>query len=279
MMQGLFQQGRVGLEHRDHPQGLTLVGDKSGVLQQQSGNAQPILPAGLQMQLNCSFVHIFVPLVLTLLPLTYRGIQIDNPDTLDDVYKDSDGNTIQAADGHDMKNSEVLKMWAEDDHHYVDIGLGFELDENGNVIDSTAFDAAISGIDIMGYGLDEDGDPKNMASLMLRLADVFEGYDPDKQTWNNGSSDDANRLVNKFLDSKEAVIDKHSELASEAEFLDTNSTQLESNFDALNTELNSIEQADPVDAITELVWAQTCYSAALQVGVNVIPQSLMDYLK
>lgn len=175
--------------------------------------------------------------------ITYRGIQIDNPDTLDDVYKDSDGNTIQAADGHDMKNSEVLKMWAEDDHHYVDIGLGFELDENGNVIDSTAFDAAISGIDIMGYGLDEDGDPKNMASLMLRLADVFEGYDPDTQTWNNGSSDDANRLVNKFLDSKEAVIDKHSELASEAEFLDTNSTQLESNFDALNTELNSIERA------------------------------------
>ena len=33
-----------------------------------------------------------------------------------------------------------------------------------------------------------------------------------------------------------------------------------------------------VDAITELVWAQTCYNAALQVGVNVIPQSLMDYL-
>lgn len=211
--------------------------------------------------------------------ITYRGIQIDNPDTLDDVYKDSDGNTIQAADGHDMKNSEVLKMWAEDDHHYVDIGLGFELDEDGNVIDSTAFDAAISGIDIMGYGLDKDGDPKNMASLMLRLADVFEGYDPDSKTWTNGSFDDASRLVDKFLDSKEAVIDKHSELASEAEFLDTNSTQLESNFDALNTELNSIEQADPVDAITELVWAQTCYSAALQVGVNVIPQSLMDYLK
>ena len=28
-----------------------------------------------------------------------------------------------------------------------------------------------------------------------------------------------------------------------------------------------------------LSWAQLCYSAALQVGVNVIPQSLMDYMK
>lgn len=33
------------------------------------------------------------------------------------------------------------------------------------------------------------------------------------------------------------------------------------------------------DAILELVWAQTCYNAALQVGTNVIPQSLMDYMK
>ena len=33
-----------------------------------------------------------------------------------------------------------------------------------------------------------------------------------------------------------------------------------------------------VDAILELSWAQTCYNAALQVGANVIPQSLMDYL-
>lgn len=236
--------------------------------------------------------------------ITYRGIEIDNPETLDDEYidpltgktvdkRDADGNIVyeKNPDGSDkidasgnkipvkMTNADVLKQWAEDDPLYVDIGLGFELDENGNVIDSTAFDASISGIDIMGYGVDEDGDPKNMASLMLKLADVFDGYDPDTKTWNNGSLEDANRLVNKFQESKQAMIDKHAELDAEAKFLNTNETQLESNFDALNTELVSIEKVDPVDAITELVWAQTCYSAALQVGVNVIPQSLMDYLK
>ena len=187
--------------------------------------------------------------------ITYRGVKIDS-------------------------NDPQLQKWAEDDHLYVDIGLGFEQDDaTGEVIDSTAFDASISGIDIMGYGLDEDGDPKNMASLMLKLADVFDGYDPDTKTWNNGTLEDATRLVSKFQASKDAMIDKHSELDAEAKFLNTNGTQLESNFDALNEELNSIEQVDQVDAITELVWAHTCYSAALQVGVNVIPQSLMDYLK
>lgn len=229
--------------------------------------------------------------------ITYRGIEIDNPATINEPFKDpktglpmyktnADGSIVTEPDPNtgdpvpvEMTNGEVLQKWAEDDPLYVDIGLGFELDENGKVIDSTAFDASISGIDIMGYGLDEDGDPKNMASLMLRLADVFDGYDPDTKTWNNGSEADASRLVNKFLDSKSKMIDKYSELDAEAKSLNTNSTQLKSNFDALNVELESIERVDQVDAITELVWAQTCYSAALQVGVNVIPQSLMDYLK
>lgn len=48
---------------------------------------------------------------------------------------------------------------------------------------------------------------------------------------------------------------------------------------ALNVERSNLEDIDPADAILELVWAQTCYNAALQVGTNVIPQSLMDYMK
>ena len=35
---------------------------------------------------------------------------------------------------------------------YVDVGLGFQLDRNGAVIPSTAFDSALSGMDILGFG-------------------------------------------------------------------------------------------------------------------------------
>ena len=41
----------------------------------------------------------------------------------------------------------------------------------------------------------------------------------------------------------------------------------------------AIENIDEVEAILTLSWAQTSYNAAIQVGANVIPQSLMDYLK
>lgn len=208
--------------------------------------------------------------------ITYRGIQIDNPATLGNVYLGPDGQPVRNPDsptGANYTNEEMLQKWAEDDPLYVDVGLGFALDNNDNVIESTAFDSSISGIDILGYGVDDNGNPKNLASIMLRLADVFENYDqnPDREK--------AEQLVDAFNTSQQAVIEKHAELDVQTGFLNTNGTQLDANFAALNEERVGLEMVDPADAITELMWAQTCYSAALQVGVNVIPQSLMDYLK
>lgn len=208
--------------------------------------------------------------------ITYRGIQIDNPETLKNDYIGPDGKPVPNPDdpGKNYTNEQMLKQWAEDDPLYVDIGLGFALDDQRKVIESTAFDSAISGIDILGYGVDEETQlPKNIASIMLRLADVFENYDKDTD------KEKAQKLVDAFNESQKAVIDKHAQLDVKTGFLNTNGMQLDANFAALNEERVSLEMVDPADAITELMWAQTCYSAALQVGTNVIPQSLMDYLK
>ena len=42
--------------------------------------------------------------------VTYRGVEIDNPDTLDDIYLDDKGQPIKDANGKDMTNKEVLDM-------------------------------------------------------------------------------------------------------------------------------------------------------------------------
>ena len=101
--------------------------------------------------------------------ITYRGIQIDNPATLGNEYRGPDGQPVPNPTGGNYTNEEMLQKWAEDDPLYVDVGLGFALDNNGNVIESTAFDSSISGIDILGYDVDDNGNPKNLASIMLRL--------------------------------------------------------------------------------------------------------------
>ena len=164
----------------------------------------------------------------------------------------------------------------------MDIGLGFAVDNNGDVLDSTAFDASISGMDFIGgYGLDDDGNPKNIISIMLRSAEIFKGYNQETGEWSDaGDIEDARALVQKFTKAQEDLSNQHvSFLEAQAQFLETNQNQLESTFYAQNEQLNNIERVDQVEAILALVSAQTGYNAALQAGANVVPQSLMDYLK
>lgn len=214
--------------------------------------------------------------------VTYRGVKIDDPVSLKETYyadPESQTGTILKDDGTPMTNQEVLDMWNEE-QQFVDIGLGYKYNENGELIESTAFDAALSGIDILGYGVDDEGDPQNVASVMLQLADIFENYNDETDSWGaDGDYDKACQLVDTLKETKESAIQKWSELSADAKFLKSNEKQLNTKFESLNTERSTIEDIEPVDAIMELSWANTCYMAALQVGSNVIPQSLMDYLR
>lgn len=217
--------------------------------------------------------------------LTYRGVRVDDPNEAyyDDFYLDENGNQVPK-DPNDLTkgywtNGEMLEKWS-DEHLYVDVGIGFGLDQDDNVIDSTAFDSAISGIDFIGgYGY-EDGTPKNIISIMLRSSEIFKDYNQETGEWGPaGDLEDARALVNKFSKAQEALSNQHVALETKATFLKTNQSQLESTFYDQNTQLNGIEKIDQVEAILTLVSAQTSYNAALQVGANVVPQSLMDYLK
>ena len=136
--------------------------------------------------------------------LTFWGWRVDVPDN-DDVYLDLNGKEV-LENGVPLTNSDVHDKLTDmaGETLYVDVGLGFQLDRNGAVIPSTAFDSALSGMDILGFGLDEDGDPKNIVSIMLRISDVFGGYQHNdaantEGTWGPaGNYDDASRLVSKF---------------------------------------------------------------------------------
>lgn len=211
--------------------------------------------------------------------VTYRGVRIDDPASLSQDYVDENGNPVLKDDNTPMTNQEMLEKWSQE-HQYVDVGIGFSVDKDGNVIDSTAFDAAISGTDFIGgIGVDEDGDPNNIVSIMVRISEIFKDYNEDTGEWGpSGDRDDALRLLDKFNAAREDLSAQHVALDTQVKYLKTNQTQLNSTFQSLNTELLGIEKVDEVEAILTLSSIQTSYNAALQVGANVIPQSLMDYL-
>ncbi len=178
------------------------------------------------------------------------------------------------------KNADALEYMANGEKKYVDIGLGMKEDENGNVIGSSAFDSAMQGINYLGYGVDEDGDPKNVVSLIGKMSQILKNCDPDTGAFKNGEADRAEltRLAEKFGDASSALKEKHVELSTRKGFLDDNKALLTSTSDTLNAQIIGIEKVDPANAIQDLSYAKLCYNTALKVGNSVLSQSLMDFI-
>ena len=218
--------------------------------------------------------------------LTFRGWKVDVPKNGDEYIDPKTGQPVADPDnaGQNLTNAQVYQKLQDMSKEtlWVDIGMGFQV-ENGQVVENTAYNSALSGLDFLGFGLDgnngADGDPNNIISIMLEVADQFESYDLETDSWGSGSRETVDRLVGKFQDAREDVIDKWGELSGKVTYLKSNQTRLNETFENLDVERGSIEDIDTADAIMQLVWAQTTYNAALQVGANVIPQSLMDYLQ
>ena len=172
-----------------------------------------------------------------------------------------------------------LKAMSEEETN-SDIGLGLQEADDGSIINGSTFNMALPGINMLGgYGLDADGDPKNLALLMKKYADVLERSNPETGQWNKEDKAEANRLLNKITANNNEIIEAFaSDISGEVEFLETNKDRLKDQHDALNLELVNLEDVDPADAITDFLYNYTCYNAALKVGTQLLSQSLIDYM-
>lgn len=164
-----------------------------------------------------------------------------------------------------------------DDSLYVDIGLGFQEGTNGELITSSAYDSALNGLDFLGYGT-EDGTPNNIVSIMWKMGEIFEGYDIETNTWTNGTREDAQKLMEKLEEASDNLNEMYTKLDADTKYLNTNLDRLTTTKDNLNEQIINIEDVDKAQAIMDLVWAQQAYNAALKIGTNIIPQSLLDYM-
>ena len=113
---------------------------------------------------------------------------------------------------------------------------------------------------------------------MKELGEMFQSYDTKTNTWGKGSAEEAQKLMNKLEQASDRLNKAHVELDAKTTFLKTNQERLTATGDNLNEQVVNVEDVDPAQAIMELVWAQQAYNAALKVGTNIIPQSLLDYM-
>ncbi len=219
--------------------------------------------------------------------LCYRGVRVDTPDpALIEDLKSELGSDEDAEAAFAQKYG-VTYEYAQENYPklqamaaettYVDIGIGFEEDADG-IVDTSAYNTALSGLNFLGYGVDEDGDPLNVVSILKELSEIALRCDRDTGAYAEGDEETAQRLGLKLADAIDRVSEKHVELSAKTTYLNLNVELLTSTRDNLDTQRADLEDVDQAMAITEMSWAQYCYNAALKIGNDVLSNSLIDYL-
>ena len=172
-----------------------------------------------------------------------------------------------------------LQAFAHEEQN-IDLGMGLREDADGKLINGTAFDRSLPGLNMLGgFGTDDEGDPKNVVLIMKRLGELFSDSNPDSGAWGHeGDEEEAMRLMNKLNAAHHRTTDSYVEIETRSKFLKENQTRLETQGDYLQEERANLEQVDLADAITEFSWDYYCYSAALKVGTQLLSQSLLDYM-
>lgn len=222
------------------------------------------------------------------------------------IFSGADGDTVPFSWGKDANGDRILLyrgMPVDEvtpeleatlkETTYVDLGMGMAEDNNGQLISSSAFNTAITGLDILGYGTsdytytDKDGNqktvtdvPNNLVSVFNELGSIWSKADPDSGALADPVNDPARieALEHKLQEGLNQLHERYVSLDTQAAFVKTNQTRLEGLDDTLNEQIVDMEDIDPVDAITTLMWAQYSYNAALRIGTNLLSQSLIDYM-
>ena len=256
-LQQLQNQYNDALEAAERGQNDTNAGAR-----QQLGETLKGIAEGMVQTLNAQYNEKFV----------FAGADGDNA-----PFELKDGKLyFRGLDVNDPANEADFAEMAEETA-FVDIGLGMQLDENEQVVPSTAFNSAISGIGLVGYG-ETDGVPNNMISIISELGEIYSRADSETGDMSAADSERAEILFDNLQESNSAFRAQWTKLDTKAQFLKTNDTRLVSTGDTLTTQYEGLDRVDLADALTTFAYAQYSYNAALRVGNDILSQSFIDYM-
>lgn len=196
--------------------------------------------------------------------LTYRGKDVNVPEQV--LADPNDPNSAMVSN----PDYEALQKLSEETL-YVDLGFGLKEDAQNNLIGTSAFNTATPGINLLGYGVDEDGNSNNVVVLLGQMADALENPNFDDTSFS--------KMVKKFRGCLDTVTDFESNLGTKQQFLKGTVSRLEDHNDTLNTRIVSLEKVDMAEAISSYTWQGYAYNAALKVGTDIVSQSLLDFMR
>lgn len=161
----------------------------------------------------------------------------------------------------------------------IDLGMGLMEDADGKLVPGTYFDRSLPGINMLGFGVDKDGDPQNICIMMKQLGEIFSRCDETTGDYANKQDEaDAERLLTKLKGGVDYVTNQYTDVDTKGSFLQQNESRLKMQGDYLNEQRAELEDVDLALAIQNFSWSYYCYSSALKVGTQLLSQSLIDYM-
>lgn len=198
--------------------------------------------------------------------LTYQDIPVD------DIYKHDpdDGRYYYTL----PDNTEAVVPETKD--QFIDIGLGITV--TGSQIDAkSAFKVTFSGLDLLCVGKDDKGNSQNLFNLLKDAADLFRGAGDGPL-----SDADRERLESMSGRMKESIEDLQlnlTDLGTRSTFLEMSTQRIESDIFNLTELQQKLEVSDTAEESINWKVYSALMMATYQFGSQVIPVSLMDFIK
>lgn len=188
--------------------------------------------------------------------VTFRGLLVSDP--------------ANAAKLKEMANEKV----------YIDVGLGLQYNTNvsngaksyEDINGATAYDMAFSGLSLFGF--DTTGNPplpNNAIELVGQMADALEAPSFDK--------DHFNQLSDQLMKCHSNMSDYNSKVGVKKQFLDTTLERLKTDKLNIYTQLDSVANIEPTQAIMDYSYSQYAYNMVLKVGNSLLTNSFIDFMK
>ncbi|WMJ82886.1 flagellin N-terminal helical domain-containing protein [Oscillospiraceae bacterium LTW-04] len=193
--------------------------------------------------------------------LYYNG----NTTPIDNLVTDSNGKA--AVDNGDGTTTEI----GYNNTNYLDIGLGLSVSGSGASLQldtRTAVQSSISGLDVFGYGVNENGVPNNFYSLFNDIADHL-------STGNNSALGEELSVLSTSHDKLLIAI---ADIGNNVSFVDNVYSQLESDRVSLQELQNSVESVDLAEEIMYNKEFEMAWTVTLQLGSKILPKTIFDFL-
>ena len=200
--------------------------------------------------------------------LQFNGVEVEKIEYRDGEYKYMPD---PMADPNDEKSWTKVPNSGD---IYADIGLGLKISDDMEADPRTAFQVSFSGLEMLGFGAPVTGkDGTQVASNAYDILTQLENaIAPD---FDKTAVDDLHRQLVSLTDQ---VGMSRTDLGTRMNFLERVQTRLEADIDNMSEMESKLVSSDPAEEAIKMKECEYVWMAVLQLGSQILPSSLLDYM-